>query len=105
MTISNDMTTCKNCGWVHFAVSRDYIKKQTKEFAAFWNNSSIKTKLLYMPLGTKESDLPERYNEQKHSERYLRCFKCGDSYKNFRKSKEKDSPVGCTIQPILDYKE
>ena len=97
--------TCNNCGWVHFAVTRAHAKTQSKEFADFWNAASIDTKLCYFKLGTTPAELPKTYDADKHFARYTSCFQCGESYKNFRESKEDDCPIGCTIQPILDYKE
>ena len=32
---------------------------------------------------------------------YMRCFRCGGSYMNFRAALEDDCPIGSTIQPIL----
>lgn|SRR3990167_3069566 len=97
--------TCNNCGWVHFAVTRTHAKQQTKEFANFWNNAPLETKLQFSALNTKPEDLPTTYNEEIHFASYLQCFRCGESYKNFRESKPEDCPVGCTIQSILDYRD
>ena len=90
---------------MHMAISREHAKKQTKDFADFWNNAPIPTKLCYFRYGAKASELPEKYDEVEHFGQYLNCFRCGESYKNFRESKSSDCPNGVTIQPILDYQD
>ena len=32
---------------------------------------------------------------------YLKCFKCGGSYVNFRDSTRDEAPLGSTLQPVL----
>ena len=97
--------TCNNCGWVHFAVTKHYAKKQIRDFADYWNSSPVETKLNFFKYGASPEELPSKYDEEEHYQKYTKCLLCGESYKNFRESKEEDCPIGCTIGPILDYKE
>lgn len=93
--------TCNNCGWVHFPVSKDYVQKQTQEFGDFWDAASKETKANYWNEKYR-GPMPDLYPRAEHAAGYKKCFKCGESYKNFRESKEGDCPDGCTIGPILD---
>lgn len=43
----------------------------------------------------KESSSPAK------EEAYMKCFRCGNSYLDFRCGSEKDCPMGSTIQGIL----
>ena len=47
-----------------------------------------KTKIEESPSGAKK-------------ESYMKCFRCGNSYIDFRRGSEKDCPMGSTIQGIL----
>lgn len=84
--------TCLRCGWVYGSVSRAYAVNQVAEFNTYF--------------ATLSPEIQERYYGGKGAtlDNYLTCW-CGNSYKNFRESKPGDVPDGCTIGPILDYKE
>jgi protein-arginine kinase activator protein McsA len=81
--------TCTNCGWVHFAVSREHAEGQVKSF-----NDYVKT----IPV--------EKHKEfwggnLAAIEDYESCKLCGSSYKDMRAAKPGDCPDGCTIGPII----
>lgn len=85
--------TCKKCGWVHFQVSRDAAQQEVDAFNIYFKSLSKK-------------DQNDFYGGEGSSlDQYLRCFVCGNSYKNFRKSKYSDCGDGHTCQPIIDRKE
>lgn len=78
--------TCKKCGWVHFAVSRQCAEQQVAEFNAYFDT---------LPPEKQQSC----YGGKKSSvKRYESCW-CGS--KEFRPSEESDCPVGVTIGPII----
>jgi len=86
--------TCKQCGWVHFQVSSQYIDKWEADWKIFWAKSSQETREAY--------GCP---NEPPKRDGYYKCFFCGGDYTNFRDFKAGDCPEGCTIQPILSRME
>jgi len=47
------------------------------------------------------ADLENTHIYGAHTSTYLKCRGCGGSYKNFRDSRSSDSPLGCTLSPIL----
>ena len=96
--------TCTNCGWVHFGVSKKYMDQQAKEFAEYFNSSNLETKKLFWNEKYR-GPIPDKYPIDQHIKSYFHCARCGESYKNFRESKENDCPDGCTIGPILDFRE
>lgn len=85
----NNLVTCNSCGWVSFAVSREYAVNQVKEFNEYFDSLDAESKRLY---GNQKADF----------DFYERCFRCGGSFLNFRETKEGDCPEGCTIGPIID---
>jgi NADH pyrophosphatase NudC (nudix superfamily) len=81
--------TCKYCGWVHFEVTREYAKNQVKTFNKYYDSLS-------------EEKQQEYYGGNKSFIRtYERCMFCGTCYHNMRKYKKGDSPMGCTLNPII----
>lgn len=81
--------TCNKCGWVHFAVSREFAEKQVEEFNQYFDSLSV-------------GDRNDFYGGKKSTIRsYEHCFFCDNTYKDFRPSKDGDCPLGCTIQPII----
>ena len=103
-SVVSDNVTCNNCGWVHFAVTKAYAKGQTKQFCDFWDTQEKHVREHYWN-EQYQGPMPAKYPREKHYAGYLTCNRCGESYKNFRESKLEDSPIGCTIGPILDFRE
>lgn len=81
--------TCNACGWVHFAVSREYAEDEVWRFNQYFAGLDASARELW---GNKPSTI----------DTYLRCFNCGGDYKNFRPSRPGDCPDGVTMQPILE---
>ena len=79
--------TCKNCGWVHFAVTREHAQADVDKFNAFYRDSSL--------------EVQKSFGGEASISTYERCFRCGGSYLNMRPAIEGDCPNGCTIQPII----
>lgn len=76
--------TCLNCGWVHFAITREEAIAQMEEFNRWLSNQPTEVQKNYaMPRDPRK------------------CFCCQGSYKNFRASKPNDAPLGCTLQGIV----
>jgi hypothetical protein len=81
--------TCNNCGWVHFAVTREYAENQTEDFNKYFDSLSVEDRNKY-------------YSGRKSTIRsYEHCFRCDNPYTDFSPAEEGDCPDGCTIQPII----
>jgi hypothetical protein len=79
---------CKNCGWVHFAISRQDAEAEVASFNAFYDTAGDETRAMYSDRSTID--------------KYMRCFSCGGPHTNFRDSTPDDTAgLGWTIQPIL----
>ena len=88
MSEKNNSRTCKTCGQVAFAVSRQFAEYEVKRFNDFFETLNG---------GDRES-----FGNRKASMAiYERCTVCGGSYDNFRVSKLGDCPTGCTLSPII----
>ena len=85
--------TCNKCGWVHFGVSLEKAKAEVESF----NN--------YFDTLTPEKQTKSYGGKKASIENYKKCDRCGNSYKNFRRSGTDDCPSGCTVNPILNPKE
>lgn len=73
--MSGKSVECNKCGWVHFEVTADYVRKWLKDWEAFWPTLSDEGKGNYgLPEG------PPSVVE------YLRCGTCGNNYKDFKDS-------------------
>lgn len=81
--------TCNNCGWVHFAVTRQHAEEEVKRFNEFFD--------------TLTEEKQQQFYGGKHSTiaQYEHCFLCGNTYKDFRDAKEEDCPIGVTLGPII----
>ena len=83
------LRTCNACGWVAFGVTRESAVTSVMRFNDYFNRLSLEQQQAY-------------YNGKGASlDSYMRCFRCGGNYTNFRDSKEGDCPYGVTLQPIL----
>lgn len=83
------LVTCKNCGWVHMGVSREYAEEQVKKFNEFYVTLPPESQELY-------------YNNKPASiDEYLACMRCGAEWSKFRRFEDGDCPDGCTIGPIV----
>lgn len=81
--------TCKNCGWVHFEVTRDYAENQVTQFNQYFDTLSKEKQQDYY--GGRKSSIIS----------YEQCMLCRGNYKEFKESKSGDCPVGCTLNPII----
>lgn len=81
--------TCNKCNRVYFSVSRKYAEKQVAEFNVFYEGLSKQKQQEYY--GGKSSSITD----------YETCWRCGNSYKNFRAAKKDDCPNGSTMNPII----
>ncbi len=85
---------CNKCGWVHFEVSAEYVRKWEADWLLFFN--------------TKDAEWLESYGittSPPSTDIYLKCFRCGGSYKDMRDTLGNEVPNGSTIQPILNRNE
>jgi hypothetical protein len=82
--------TCNQCGWVYFGVSLEKAKTEVESF----NN--------YFATLTSEKQTKSYGGKKSSIESYKKCDRCGNSYKNFRRSGPSDCPSGCTVNPILN---
>lgn len=85
----NDITerTCNKCGTVHFAVTREHAENNVDQFNKFYDTAGYHVQQYYGRRATITS--------------YEHCSKCGNTYLNFRLSKENECPIGCTLSPII----
>jgi hypothetical protein len=86
---------CKDCGWIHFQVSAKYVHDWMREWVEFWISSP---------------DSREAFGCKNHPpspEQYLKCFRCGNEYKDFSKATKEEllKCTGSTLQPILGRRE
>lgn len=85
--------TCNKCKWVHIEVTRKSAQKEVKKFNKYFDSL------------TKDKQ-EEYYRSIKSSiELYEGCFRCGNSYKDFNDTLDKEISVGSTIQPIISRKD
>ena len=86
---------CPKCGWVHFAVSEEYVQKWEAEWAEYARTWPAEQLAHY---GLKPNKPPTR-------DSYLHCFFCGnDEIDKFIPDSprcQKVSNKGHTIQSIL----
>ena len=85
--------TCLNCGQVHAAMSKNEIEEIVTRFNDYFNSLTKQEQELYY--GGKCSTI----------DGYMKCTRCGSSYKNFRDYQSGDCPNGITINPIMDKNE
>jgi protein-arginine kinase activator protein McsA len=89
-----EFVTCNKCGWVHMGTSLEFAKKEIESFNKYYDTlTPEKQEFNY---GSKRASLEKSW---------LKCNTCGNTYKNFRVSKDNDCPIGCTISPILHFSE
>lgn len=87
------LVTCNQCGYVMFAVTLEYARREVSDFNKFfWGLEEQKRNDYY---GGKPSSLKN----------YCKCINCGGTFKNFRPAIAGDCPDGCTINPVLHYTE
>ncbi len=85
----NTDRTCNECGWVHKGITSEQINEDIVGFVE-----------MFCELTTAEQH--RHYNNQMPAiHDFLKCKKCGNSYENFRESKDDDCPRGATIPAIL----
>jgi len=82
--------TCNKCGWVHFVVTREHAENEVKTFNEFFDTLI-------------EEEQQSNYGGRRSTiKQYEHCSLCGNTYKDFRDSKEDDCPIGVTLGPIIE---
>lgn len=88
--------TCRQCGWVHFAVSRQHAINAIRQFNDYYDSLS-------------PDEQQECYGGRKASlvRTYGTCNRCGAKNTRSRTStgKELDAIRGCTIGPLIAPEE
>jgi ribosomal protein S14 len=85
---------CKECGWIHFVVSKKAATAEVRKFNEYYDSLSPDDQENYY--GGKKASLAA----------YKRCFFCGTSHKNTRELRPLDHlPTGSTVQSIMDRNE
>ena len=82
-----NLVKCGRCGWVHFAMTLNAVRKEVREFNAFYHCAAL--------------EVQESYGGPSSIDRYRKCFRCGVSHKLMVPAEDKDCPNGSTIQPVL----
>lgn len=80
--------TCLHCGWVAFAVTRQYAEDEVRRFNSWFADQPPEVQACYAG--------PSSVSQ------YEKCFLCRGSYTNFRPALPDDCPDGCTLQPIIE---
>ena len=88
-----NLVECLKCGHLQFTVSAQYVKNWESEWVTYWKYLDAEAKQNF-----GVSDGPPRVDQ------YLKCFKCGIDYTNFKESEGGTSGV-FTVQAILDRRE
>lgn len=104
---------CKNCGWIHFGMSRENCELEVQNFNDYFNTLSDEDKLKYYGgfVRNEKGDLVPNSDisaiKKSSIETYQKCFNCGGSYKDFRAATlvELNKIDGSTIQPIMIFEE
>lgn len=81
--------TCTNCGWVHFAVTREYAEEESRKFMEFYETQPKRVQNCY----GKNTTYYDVFAN------YVGCDLCKGN--DFRPSVEGDVPNGCTIGPVI----
>lgn len=80
---------CTKCGWIHFAVSRDYAEEEVSSFNRYYESlTPIQQEENY---GGRKSDISS----------YEHCFRCGTHHEQAVKATNEEVPNGSTIQPMI----
>jgi hypothetical protein len=90
----NNLVHCSNCGWVHFTVTADYVREWEADWLRLFNEKDKKWLSNYGITDTPPS-----------TDKYLHCFRCGESYKTMLDGTPPNFGDGHTIQPILQAKD
>ena len=111
----NNYLKCNKCGWTHFGMSRADCEDGVAKFNEMFNNLSEEKQDSYYggfitdEKGKLVKDKDGNYVHGKAKpaslESYLKCFKCRNTYKDFRvATKEELAKIsGSTIQPIMIF--
>ncbi len=82
---------CLRCGWVHFARSLAEVTAEINQFNAYYDNLT--------------ADKQCNFAGRSCLANYQSCFRCGNSYADFRDATDEEVPYGSTLQPILTETE
>lgn len=104
--MSEQYVTCKRCGWVHFAYSRQRAAEEVARFNTYFDSLPYEKQKEYYG-GIKFVDGVMTYGEPQKATigRYESCGQCRGHYRDFRDALDEDCPRGCTVSPILHYNE
>jgi hypothetical protein len=89
---------CNQCGWAHFPRKRSEVEDEARNFGNYIKEQTpeVQDSFGLGPLRGKE------WSFEEHVQMSEKCFKCGNSYKNFRDENNSDNiPSGCTLQGII----
>lgn len=89
-----NLVECTRCGYIHFEVSKAYVRDWEIQWLRYFNEMDTEWLSLY---GVTI--------EPPSSDEYLFCFKCRSSYKHFKPANEQNVPRGITINGILNRNE
>jgi len=81
--------TCNECNRVAFAVTREQAEKEVFDFGKYFK--TLPKKLRQDFYGNIPSTIKD----------YEQCLYCNNHHSNFRDSQPGDSPIGCTLSPII----
>ena len=90
MTTTN-CVTCRECGWVHKAVTREFAVGAVATFSRYFGTLTEEQKRDYY------NNRPATILD------YEMCARCGEPYQNMRPYQDGDIPPGyaVTINPII----
>jgi protein-arginine kinase activator protein McsA len=94
------MMICNKCGWAHFPTTRFEVEEQASSFGEYIKNEKPETQKMFGfgPLSKEKKE----WSFESHVKQSEKCFRCGNSYENFREENETDKiPMGCTLQGII----
>ncbi len=79
------LVTCRNCGWIHFAVTREYAEHEVHVFNTYYRAQ------------TKE--VQNNFAGESYVGKYEFCFVCGKQ--DFYPTPDGDCPRGVTLNPVI----
>lgn len=87
--------TCNKCNWVSFEVSLEYVHSWEQDWVKYGQEWDEERLAMY---GVTKNNLPTIEKE------YLKCHRCGNSYKDFRDTLPGEEPCGSTVSGLLARK-
>jgi rubredoxin len=84
-----EYVSCNKCGWVHLGVSREEAIEQVNAFNFYFDSLKEEERIQYY--GNTPASIEE----------YSACSRCGNDWKDFRRTLPEEVPDGSTIGAIL----